>query len=182
MAAPREPEPVKLFVGMLSAFPETFEAVAAPLAEAFGPVDLRSDVWPHEFTDYYEGEMGGPLKRAFVAFEQLIDPGTLAEVKLRTNEIERDLAGRGRWPVARPVNLDPGYVTPAKLVLASCKDYTHRVYLGRGVYAEPTLAYAKGRWRDYEWTYPDYRAAEYHAFFDRLRAQLTDRLREARDG
>jgi len=78
------------------------------------------------------------------------------------------------------VNLDPGYVTPAKLVLASCKDYTHRAYLARGVYAEPTLAYTGGRWQAHPWTYPDYRTAEYHAFFDRLRDRLLAARKEAR--
>jgi len=130
MADARDPEPVKLLVGMLSAFPETFDACQAELVRRCGPVDLRSDLLPFDFTDYYHREMGCSLTRRFLAFERLIDPGRLAEIKLTANAIERSLAGCGRWPVPRPVNLDPGYVAPTKLVLASCKDYSHRVYLG----------------------------------------------------
>lgn len=180
MAEPREVQPVALVVGMLSAFPETFAAAESDLAAEWGPVALRSEVMPHEFTDYYAVEMGGPLKRLFVAFERWIDPGQLAAIKLRTNAIERRIADLGRWPVTRPVNLDPGYIAPSKLVLASCKDYTHRIYLGQGVYAETTLGYTGGRWQSYGWTYPDYRTAQYQAFFDRVRRDLLERRR--RDG
>ena len=180
MADIREPEPVKLLVGMLSAFPDALAAAEAELYAEFGPVDLRTEILPHEFTDYYADEMGAPLSRVFVAYERLIDPGRLSEIKRATNAAERRLAASGRWLAARPVNLDPGYVAPAKLVLASCKDYTHRIYLAAGVYAEPTLAYTRGRWVCYDWTYPDYRTAEYQAFFDRVRGQLMTQRREGR--
>jgi hypothetical protein len=180
MAEPREVQPVALFVGMLSASAETFAEVEPELVAEWGPVQFRSDVWPHEFTDYYDDEMGRPLWRLFLAFERPFDPGQLAAVKLRTNAVERRVAELRRWPAARPINLDPGYVTPSKLVLASCKDYTHRIYLGQGVYAEPTLGYTGGRWVSYAWTYPDYQTAEYQAFFDVVRRQLLERRRRNR--
>ena len=180
MAELREVRPVALIVGLLSAWPETFVEVEGELSAEWGAVSFRSEVWPHEFTDYYAAEMGGPLRRQFLAFQRWIDPGQLAAIKLRTNAMERRVVGLGRWPAARPVNLDPGYITPSKLVLASCKDYTHRIYLGQGVYAETTLGYTGGRWLSYAWTYPDYQTAEYQAFFDLVRSDLLERRRRDR--
>lgn len=172
MAAPREAEPVKLLVGMLSAFPDALKVAEQRLAERWGDISVATEAAPHEFTNYYAREMGGPLLRRFVAFRQRIGPGDLAGVKLATNGIERALAATGCWDVERPVNLDPGIVTPAKLVLASCKDYAHRIYLADGVCGEVTLSYVGRAWQSYPWTYPDYRTAEYHAFFDQVRAEL----------
>jgi hypothetical protein len=72
-------------------------------------------------------------------------------------------------PAARLLNLDPGYLTEAKLVLASTKDHAHRIYLSQGIYAEVTLSYRRGHWRHHDWTYPDYQRSDYQAFFDRCR-------------
>jgi len=181
MADIRPPEPVKLIVGMLSVWTEAMAAAAAALAEQYGPVDLRSDVMSHDFTDYYRADMGHPLLRRFIAMDRLIDPGDLPAVKRRTNDLERSLAASGRWPaVRRPVNLDPGYLTPAKLVLASCKDYTHRIYLRDGVYAETTLGFTRGGWQCYEWTYPDFRTPQYQAFLTRVRERFMAQRKESR--
>jgi hypothetical protein len=173
----RQAEPVKLFVGMLSAYPAAFAEAEAALVEAFGPVDLRTDLLPHEFTDYYREEMGHPLVRLFVSFEQLIPPQELPAVKRLTNEIEARAAAGKTWPVPRPVNLDPGYVTPAKLVLASTKDYSHRIYLDDGIYAEVTLLFSRSRWSELPWTYPDFRTPVYHRFFSQVRDRLLEQRR-----
>jgi Domain of unknown function (DUF4416) len=172
MAAPREAEPVKLLVGMLSAFPDALEAAEQRLVERWGDISAATEAKPHKFTGYYAREMGEHLLRRFVAFRQRISPSDLAGAKLATNDIEQELAAAGRWNVERPVNLDPGIVTPAKLVLASCKNYAHRIYLADGVCGEVTLSYVGNAWQSYPWTYPDYRTAEYHAFFDQVRAEL----------
>jgi hypothetical protein len=174
MATIRESEPVKLFVGMLSAHPEALDLAEAALAEALGPVDLRSERMPHEFTEYYRDEMGGPLVRYFVSIDRLVPPGDLARIKRLTNEIEARIAAGRAWPVARPANLDPGYVAPSKLVLASAKDFSHRIYLDAGIYAEITLLYKRGCWLPQEWTFPDYRTEAYHRFFDTVRARLME--------
>jgi hypothetical protein len=172
MAEIREVEPVKLFVGLLSGYAEALAAAEVDMQARWGAIDLRSDDLPFDFTDYYYHDMGRPLVRRFISFAELFYPAELSAVKEVTNALERDMARIGRWPVARPVNLDPGYVAPSKLVLASCKDYTHRIYLGGGVYAEVTLAYTAGRWQPFDWTYPDYRTAPYQAFFSRVRSAL----------
>jgi hypothetical protein len=173
----RQPEPVKLFVGMLSAYPDAFVGAEASLAEVLGPVDLRSDLFAHEFTEYYRDEMGHPLLRLFVSFERLAPPAELASIKRLTNEIEARMAADGAWPVLRPMNLDPGYIAPAKLILASTKDYSHRIHLHEGIYAEVTLLYVRGGWQQLPWTYPDFRTAAYHDFFSRVRARLMEQRR-----
>jgi len=174
----RQAEPVKLFVGMLSAYPGAFADAESALAETLGPVDLRSDLFAHEFTEYYRDEMGHPLVRLFVSFEQMIEPERLASIKHLTNEVESRMAAEKEWPVLRPMNLDPGYIAPSKLVLASTKDYSHRIHLREGIYGEVTLLYTHGRWQELPWTYPDYRTAAYHDFFTLVRSRLMSQRRE----
>jgi len=173
-------EPVKLFVGMLSAYPGAFADAESALVDALGPVDLRSDLFAHEFTEYYRDEMGHPLVRYFIALGDLVAPDELAGIKRLANEVENRMAGAADWPVARPVNLDPGYVAPSKLVLASTKDFSHRIYLDDGIFAEITLLYKHGQWHDLEWTFPDYRTPAYHDFFTRVRTRLMEQRQEAR--
>ena len=180
MGQVREVEPVKLLVGMLSAYPEAFTGAESALADALGPVDLRSDLFAHEFTEYYRAEMGHPLVRHFIAMRDLVAPGDLARIKRLTNEIENRMAAGSDWPVLRPVNLDPGYIAPSKLVLASTKDFSHRIYLNDGIYAEITLLYQRGRWKDLEWTFPDFRTSAYHEFFTRVRERLMQQRRETK--
>jgi len=173
-------EPVKLFVGMLSAYPGAFAEAEARLSHVLGAVDERSDLFAHEFTEYYRDEMGQPLVRYFVSFADLVAPERLIAIKRLANEIEADIASGGEWPVVRPVNLDPGYVAPSKLVLASTKDFAHRIYLGEGIYAEVTLQYIRGSWTDLPWTFPDYRTRDYHGFFTRVRARLMEQRAPSR--
>jgi hypothetical protein len=143
-------------------------------AAHFGPVALASPVFDFSETDYYTATMGPNLKKQFFAFEQLIDPGSLADIKCTTNRWEAEYAALGRHAEPRPLNLDPGYITPAKLVLASTKDHAHRIYLGDGIFAEVTLSYRSGRWQPHEWTYPDYRRDDYQQFFTECRRRLAE--------
>ncbi|NBB95666.1 MAG: DUF4416 family protein [Planctomycetes bacterium] len=170
------PQPVKLICGMISGSRPLLDRAAAELETRYGPIDLVSETWPFDFTRYYEPQMGPDLLRQFVAFERLAPPGCLAEVKQATNALEADLAGGAA--VARPINLDPGYLTPAKLVLASCKDFAHRLYLGGGIYAEVTMQYRNG-WQKLDWTFPDYASGRYSMWMSDARNTLMDQLREA---
>ena len=171
MAAPGPPEDALLIVGMIGAWPELFDRAEQALCARFGPVALASDVFAFDWTDYYEPEMGHGLRRKFCAFGGAFDPAALAEVKLRTNDLERDMAVP-EFPVPRPINLDPGYVSLAKLVLATTKNRAHRIYLRDGIYAEITLSYHDGDWQPLPWTFPDYRAGTYAGFFRRVRERL----------
>lgn len=169
----RPPEAAKLVVGILASDPALVSRVESEFVERFGRSDESTDLLPFRFTDYYAHEMGPNLVRKFLAFERLIDPAEIATIKRWTNAIESRASG----PAKRPINLDPGYVTLSKLVLASTKNYSHRIYLGDGIYAEITLAWSQGAFTPKDWTYPDYRTAEYLEFFNRVRR----RLHEQRD-
>jgi len=167
----RPPSQVKLLVGMLAQRPEWLDAAERLLAVHFGSIDLASPLIPFDFTDYYTPEMGAPLLRKFVTHEPLISPGDIAAIKLKTNQLEADLARTLAAPVPRPVNLDPGYLDGSKLVLATTKDYVHRIYLRDGIYAEITLTYKKGAYAPTPWTYRDYATPSYLAFFAQARAR-----------
>ena len=161
---------------MISARPELFDRAARALSETFGPVDLTSEIMDFDFTHYYDRQMGSPLHRRFVAFSSCVSPEALVEAKWATNALEGEFAAQLGPEPPRPINLDPGYVEASKLVLASMKNFSHRIYLGRSVYAEVTLQYHGGSWAAMPWTFPDYACGRYHPFLtqvrDRLRAQL----------
>jgi len=184
MAIIRNPLPVKLFIGMLSPDIDLFDFCAEILRKEYGPIDYQSTVLPWDKTDYYQDEMGAGIFRKFIFFDHLIDPGKLPEIKLFTNKIEGNFATRAGSAVRRRINLDPGYVTEAKVVLATTKDFSHRIYIGSSIYAEVTLKYVV-RDRDFtpfDYTYPDYRTMAYRTMFlearDRLRAAFHNPLRK----
>ncbi len=173
MATPRPPQPVKLLVGLLGGDVDLLRRARQLLARCCGPVSLASEMWPFNQTDYYADEMGPGLQRWFLSFEQAVPPGRLAEIKLETNALERQIAEDCLLPdIPRPVNIDPGYIDLTKLVLATTKDRGHRIYIGHDIYAEVTLQYVGGVWQTLPWTYPDYCQPDYHAFFERVREQL----------
>lgn len=160
----------RLFCGLLLGAGAEAPAIHARLVQEFGPALSASEIRPFTQTRFYEEEMGPHLRRQFVAFEALIAPPDLVRIKCRTNEIEReraDAAGR------RSVNIDPGCVTLAKVVLASTKDHAHRLALGEGVHGEVTLVYHRGKgFEPWPWTYPDYREAWVRDWFAAVRASL----------
>ena len=178
MAQPHPPQPVKLIVGMLSRGKSLFTLAEREMQSLWGPLDVHSDTMPFTHTTYYEKEMGAPLLRKFVSFARLIEPGDLAPIKHQTNALEEQLAhtpeGRS-FEVTRPINLDPGYLDPGKLVLATTKNYSHRIYIGQNMYAEATLHYHKDAWRAWPYTYPDYASGDYHDFLNQARQKLLDR-------
>jgi hypothetical protein len=168
---------VLLLVAAFSRYPEALDWGRARCEAEYGPVALASERFEHRETHYYDREMGTDLLKTFWVFERLVDPTTLVAAKLASNAWEAEYAALGRHPEARPLNLDPGYLTEAKLVLASTKDRDHRLYLDRGIFAENTLFYRAGQWQQRPWTYPDYQRADYHAFFMRCRDYLRQRYR-----
>jgi hypothetical protein len=176
MGAIRQPMPVKLVIPMLAGEPAWFARAQEALCQEFGPVDYISDDLAFDYTGYYAPEMGAPLLRRFIAFEPLLDPGALAQAKTWTNALEQEWAREGR----RAINLDPGYLTAAKFVLATTKDYAHRIYIGQGIYAEVTLLYRGGAFEALPWTYPDYRSAAYQRILGEIRSLYMAALRATR--
>ncbi len=156
---------MKLIIGLIYRDSHEYLAVKPFLLRAFGPIDYESPELDFNHTAYYEREFGSGLKRRFVAFLRLISPDSLAAIKVRTNRLEKRRARLGK----RRINIDPGYVDLAKLVLASTKDFCHRIYLSKGIFAEITLVYKKGGFTAWEWTYPDYRTPAYLDIFNHIR-------------
>ena len=176
MGDPTEAAPVQLVVALFSRHAEVLDTAEDRLQAACGPISLRSPRWPFDQTRYYEPTMGRHLVKELVAFDELIDRARIVEIKLATNELERQLADGSRWSESRPVNVDPGYLSADKFVLATTKDYSHRIYLGRGIYAEVTLHYTSGTFEPWPWTYPDYRTDGYRAFLSEVRQTYLSRL------
>ncbi len=166
---------------LVAAFSGSLAALAwarAQLVAAWGAIALESELFAFRETAYYDSTMGTGLRKQFWVFDELIDPASLPERKLQANQWEVACAAAVPTSVPRPLNLDPGYLTEAKLILASTKDRDHRIYLDRGVFAENTLYFHAGLWRDRPWTYPDYQRADYHQFLVRCRDYYRQRLHE----
>ena len=174
------PGKAKLIVGLLSGDKEWFELAGQELEEILdNKVEMVSEIWPFENSRYYESELGLRVFRQFMAFSELFAMDQLADAKLATNKLERKLGsslGGGR-----PVNIDPGYITLGSLVLATTKKQPHRIYLGKGIFAELTLGYESGGWRTWQWTYPDYASASYFGFFSHVRSRLKEQRLECSD-
>jgi hypothetical protein len=175
MGSPGQPAPVKLVVGLLARELATLEEATTRLCDEFGPADYVSPLVPFTLTDYYAAEMGPDLQRQFVSFRRLIIPDELPGIKLVTNLLEGEFTPGGR----RLVNVDPGYLSAGKFVLATSKNQQHRLYLGQGIYGEVALRYRDGAWQPWEWTYPDYRSPEYARILAEIRAVYMAQIRHA---
>jgi len=167
--------PEKLVLAVLTSQPQELPGVVQAAEAAWGPVDFVSAALPFRWSHYYDREMGTPLERSFLTLRSLVDPSGLAACKRETNAIERRWASGGR----RTVNLDPGLIALSRFVLATTKDNAHRIALGSGIYAEVTLLYTHGTFHPLDWTYPDYRSAEYLSILNGIRARYKVQLREA---
>lgn len=168
MGVVKQHKPVKLIVGMISNDSNLLLKVEGILQRAFGQIDFRTALLDFAYTDYYEPEMGGNLKRQFVSFRKLVNPENLPKMKLYTNKIESKLSVSRDKP-SRRINIDPGYLTDGKLILATTKDHQHRIYLNRGIYAEATLKFVDRTFLPWDWTYRDYQTKEYIDIFNEIR-------------
>lgn len=162
------PKQVKLFMGIIAASREVLAEALKIAEENYGRIDVRSAVIPFTFTSYYEEEMGKNLLRCWVGFEKTISPEGLADIKVWSNSVEDRFCAEGGD--MRSINLDPGYLELSKVVLASTKDFSHRIYIGKGIYAEITLlCKGKGGFTGLQWSYPDYQSPEATKFLTELR-------------
>jgi hypothetical protein len=175
MGEPLPPSPVLLLLAAFSRHETALDWARQRAVAAWGPIALESPRFDFLETHYYDATMGPGLKKTFFTFQRRVDPAELVDIKLQTNRWERDYAAVAGHGEPRPLNLDPGYLTPGKLVLASTKDFAHRIYLSRGIFAEVTLHYKHHQWRHHEYTFADYRRADYQAFFTHCREMLKTR-------
>lgn len=165
--------PVKLFCGFIFSEEQIYQKARSIFEHKFWRIDFESRALDFKYTDYYEKELGKNLKKKFITSAKLIDPSNLCKIKLFTNQIESRLS-RDKL---RRVNIDPGYLNLSKVVLASTKDYYHRIYLNKGIFAELTLFYQDKAFKALNWTYPDYKTPEYSDIFLRIREIYADQIK-----
>ena len=165
MSVPQPPKLAKLVIGVFMQNRDLMTPIASKLGDAFGAIDTVSPWYPFDFTTYYHREMGFPLFRRVLSFQSLIEQDSLAEIKVFTNGIEKHYTISGK----RSVNLDPGYLVHERFVLATGKNFAHRIYIGKGIYADLTLLYQKGTFVSLPWTYPDYAHNHLISFLERTR-------------
>ena len=168
---------VKLICGIIFSDRKARALAEEKLKQLYGPIDLISPTFAFDITDYYEKQMGKSLKREFLSFERLISSESLSQIKLHTNQLEEEIrvalkAGK------RVVNLDPGYLTSSALIMATTKNFAHRIPLQKGIYAHLELLFTRKEARPLDWTYPDYKKEGYQKFFMDVRriylSQLVD--------
>lgn len=164
---------VKLVAGLLFSDNEVFVKARNLLEKKFGRIDFESQEIEFTHTDYYTKEMGGNLKRKFLSFKRLLGADNLHRIKIATNTIEKKFLKLGK----RNVNIDPGCLELSKLVLFSTKDYSHRIYINKGIFGEVTLFFKDGSYRPWEWTYPDYKTKIYIDIFNNIRESCKKELR-----
>ena len=174
MSTPNPPDDAKLLSSLFSPRKQTIDRVMERLREICGPMDWQSPWFFFDRTTYYAREMGWPLHRRLVSFKRLVPPGALVETKLTTNGIEAEFLKDGN----RQINIDPGLISAERLVLATGKNYIHRIYLSRGIYADLTLIFGRGSYRPLEWTYKDYADPQVIEWMNGIRATYMAQLRE----
>ncbi|MDM8525182.1 DUF4416 family protein [Desulfococcaceae bacterium HSG8] len=177
MSKPRPPEPAKLVISLFMKEKNLLQPVAEELSERFGSADMVSAWLPFDYTSYYEPEMGAPLFRRVLTFTSLIRQRDLADIKIETNEIEIKYSENNN----RQVNIDPGYMLRERFVLATGKNFTHRIYIGKHIYADLTLVYTKGAFRELPWTYPDYADKRMLAYLELVRKRYVTDLKKMKE-
>ena len=173
MGKVKEVDKALLFIGILYTDEELLKNVVKELKKEYGKtIDYIKGI-DFDVTDYYEDEMGKNIKKAFIVFEKLINMENLSKIKLKTNNIEEKFQDTGN---NRKINLDPGYLTLSKVVLATTKNRGHRIYLGDGIFAEVTLYYYDNSYRSFDWTYPDFKKDKYIKFFNEIRKNYKEMI------
>ena len=164
-----------LVIGFLYRDAVVYEKAKELLCAKFGGIDYQSPALIFRYTDYYEEEMGKELTRRFISFEKTVDPASLADIKVFTNSVEEDFFYKDT--LRRQINIDPGLLSLGKFVLATTKNYSHRVYIGKGIFGEVTLQYKDKRFTGFDWTYPDYQTPEYTGILGEIRAIFKEKLK-----
>jgi hypothetical protein len=153
MSIPKIPSKAKLVISFISKSEELINSCIEKAAEKFSPPDYVSGFIDFTHTHYYEDEFGGGLKRRFAAFSKLFDRKDIVKAKKFTNVLENETAHNGK----RKINIDPGFLSIENFILATGKNFTHRVYLKDGIFADLTLIFTKNDFKELAWTYPDYK-------------------------
>jgi len=177
MAEPKPFIPVKLICGIIAPREPIISRAVERLDFVYGPADSRSPLFSFHFTNYYEKQMGKNLKRMFLSFQRLIEPERLSAVKHQTNRLEEEIREEFE-ALHRIVNLDPGYLTTAALIMATAKDFSHRIPLQNGIYAHLEFLFGRNEVRILDWTYPDYKEKGCQDYFLDVRRMYLSQLKK----
>ncbi len=176
MSRPQIPPPAQLVVSVLSSrLIQIWPEVERELCSRWGELDFVSDPFPFTQTRYYDQELGTPIMRRMISFQDLVAQDRLPEIKLATNALEDAWRGKEGY---RQVNLDPGLLCLERLVLGTGKNFTHRIYLGQGIFADLTLIFQKGLWQSLPWTFPDYAGVDIQDLLTQMRTRYKQKLRQ----
>ena len=178
MSTPQPPKPAKLVIGFILKDKSVSNEIITELVKKNGPLDIVSPWLNFDYTDYYENEMGPSLLRRVLVFKSLIEQTDLADIKIATNRLEKKYA----LGESRRVNIDPGYLLLERFVLATGKNFPHRIYIGGGIYADLTLIYTKGRFQTLPWTYPDYAGDPMRGLLEKIREKYKIDLKRMKTG
>ena len=162
-------ESVKLFIGILHSPEVPFNALQKELTTIFGAIDYCSAPIEFKHTNYYNNEIGNSILKTFVSFKNQISPDTMYRTKINSNQLEEHWLQTGG---KRLVNLDPGIINNYNVILLTTKNYSHRIPLQEGIYAEITLIWKKNDFEDLPWTYPDFKTPEYKSILKTIRSKL----------
>ncbi len=167
MGAIHDFEKEKLLIGVIYHDKDILDSALNDVKERFGEWDMISEEYSfsHDFSTYYDGELGGEGLRRIYSFDRLVDPSKQVEIKEFTNELEKKYSRDGK----RLINLDPGLMSHGRFMLSTTKNASFRIPLGRGIYTEMTLFYARGAWQKLIWTYQDYQSEKVLSFLERVR-------------
>jgi uncharacterized protein DUF4416 len=177
LGAPHAHPPVKLLIALLTSDLQIMEEVERRLCAAYGAIEDRTEIFLFTFPGPFQREMGENLKKRIICFETLLPIEQLPEVKKFTNDLEWEYREHLQERSRRVINLDPGYLTLSKVLLASTRNYSHHVYLKDGVYGELLLRFHRGALRNLPWTYADYRSHLAHSFFTKVRERYHTQLK-----
>jgi hypothetical protein len=176
MALPEEPLPVKYFIAVLFPEAEKLLQVKKELISRWGAFDFEGQDHPFDATDYYQPEMGTPLCRKLMSFARLYTPALIVSMKLECNDIENSFSRTGK----RTVNLDAGYLDHNKFILASAKEAGQKVYLDKGIYADLSGRYKEGKYRPFEWSFPDFKDGRYDGELLAIRKLYMQQVKKVR--
>jgi len=174
MALPAKPEWGLLLIAVAYRPEIGRDWLAQHVLSEFGTLYDISEPFLFAYSKYYEAEMGAGLLKMFAVYDGLYPTGQALETKLKALALEDKYVATG----GRTVNIDPGYLTLAKLVLTTTKNYDHRVHISRGIFADVQLRFRHGNFTVNPWTYPDYRDEDHLQFFMKARQRLYHLIKE----
>ena len=176
MGSVKKHPPCVQFIAAFSRYESALEGFWERVDRQIAPIEIKSQLFPFCESAYYHRTMGDSLKKQFAILSPWYDPADLPSHKLMMHDWEDELQRKGQYPEQRPLNIDPGYMSMTKLVLASTKNREHRLYLREGIYAEVTLAFRDQHWQPMTWTYPDYQREDFRLFFQECRNLLAKKV------